>query len=215
VSRPIVASCVVAALAVAVLPAAAGAKKPAANTPFSGKICPIPTAGELKAAHISDRCVQFKTAKRARRHSPLGGTLGTIVYAARWGRTSGVGGEAHHFLTVFITKLVGSGNALVVARKELRLKILAHGFPVAVGKPGSVDTGTASCPNPPTDDCTTGDVLAMKGNYVLHVGLGDAPPTVQGAPHAPDPDEGQDNQQEDAVKAPVTAIAKAIAAKLK
>jgi len=209
VQRWILVSFVVGALATAAVPAAAGAKKP-----FSGKICGIPSGAELSAAHISDPCVQFKTSKRA----PKRGSLGAITYSARWGPTSGVGGEVHHFLTVSITKAIGSGPAFDLVRKRLFSKILEHGFPVPVGSRGSVNAEESACPNPPTNDCYTADVLAMKGSYAIHVTLGDAPPTNRAVEPSPaqarEEDEQEDNEFEDTLKAPVTAIAQAIAAKL-
>ncbi len=68
--------------------------------------------------------------------------------------------------------------------------------------------------NPPTDDCTNGEVLAIVGNYLLFVALLDAPPTNPGAEPSPGEDEGQDNEQEATINGPVTAIAKSVAAKL-
>lgn len=205
--RLIVASCV--ALAVAVVPAAAAAAK----RPFSGNICAIPNAGQLSAAHITGPCKKWKTVKHAPKRSPLGGTVGTTFYQAQWGTPHGVSGPSHSLL-VQITRIDGSGTALAVTRKLLRDKILEHGVLVAVGKPGSLFTETSSCVNPPTGDCTWGQVLALVGSYYLLVSLHDAPPTNPGAEPSPGEDEGQDNEQEATIMAPVTSIAKAIAAKL-
>jgi hypothetical protein len=206
--RLIAASCTAGALAAAALPAAAGAKKP-----FSGNICAIPVSGLLSAAHITEPCIRGKTHKIAPKPSPLGGTVGQVISTAHWGLPHGVNGPSHYLL-VSATKVIGSGNALAVAKKILRDKVIEHGAPVAVGSPGSLLTDTASCVNPPTEDCTSGSVVAIVGSYYMLVQLEDAPPTISGAEPSPGEDTPQDDEQEATVKAPVTAIAKAIAAKL-
>ena len=78
--RLIVASCVTGGLAMAIFPAAA-----VARAPFSGNICAIPTVGQLSAAHITEPCIKGRTGKSAPKRSPLGGTVGQIVYSAHWG----------------------------------------------------------------------------------------------------------------------------------
>jgi hypothetical protein len=181
-------------------------------TAFSGNVCGIPSARELTAAHISAPCHKVKTAKVPVKKSPLGGSIGSITWSARWG--SAVHAPTH-YLGVGISKELGSGTAHNVVMKHFRGSVLQHGALINVGKGlASIYTDTASCSNPPTDDCTRGTVLAVVGNYVVNVSLDDYPPTNPGAEPSPGDDEGEDNAQEDAIKPALRQIAKSVVAKL-
>jgi hypothetical protein len=172
-------------------------------------------AGELAAAHITNPCHEVKTAKSPIRKVPIGGTAGSITWAARWG-TAGRGDQPVHYLGVVVSKETGSGKALAIYEKNLRLEILGHGglIPVRKGGLASVDTNTASCPNPPTDDCTRGDVLGIFGRFTVQISLADFPPTDPSAPASPGDDEPEDNAQEDAIKPALRSIAASVFARL-
>jgi len=206
--RPIVVSCVLVLAGASAVPGALAKK------PFNGNICGIPFGGELAAAHISDPCVKGKTRNHPAKRSPVGGSVGSTIYSAHWGQAHSSASPSHYLL-IEITKYYGSGNALSLGRKLLFGEVLQNGYPIAVGNRASLATDTYSCAmNPPTGDCTKGEVLAIVGNYFVLVGLDDAPPTIAGAEEGPAEDEAQDNEQEETIKGPLTAIAKSIAAKL-
>ena len=193
---------------------AVGAASPQAASAFNGNICaPVNASGALAATHVTGPCVKLKTVHTAPRPSPIGGTVGSIGWWARWGTPSADSGP-HHLLTVSVTRLRGSGAALAVARKRLRLKVIGNGEPVGVGKPGSFSGDTSACENPPTDACVRGELLAIVHGYVISVGLVDAPPGIPGAEAGPPQSEGEIYAQEQALKGPMLGVAAAVAGKL-
>jgi hypothetical protein len=203
---------VVASLVVAI-PATAGSAAAAplalsSKKAFSGNLCRLPTLAELGSAHISSGC-----ANKIARHTSKGplGTVTTEQFAASWGRPpfGGLG----HWLLIIARRVTGSGPALAAARAKLRLKIIGHGAPVAVGSVASELGETSSCANPPKDDCTSATLLALVKNYFLQVSLADYPPTGEGVEDPPE-DEPQDLAQEESDKGPITAIAATVASKL-
>lgn len=67
-----------------------------AKKPFNGNICAIPSAAALAGAHISDSCPKSKMITHPLKPSPLGGTTGSTVYTAHWGKLVGVTGPSHY-----------------------------------------------------------------------------------------------------------------------
>ncbi len=172
---------------------------------FSGNICNLPSGAELTAAHISGPCKKLRTRTQTSR-TPFG-TLTQTRFSANWGflPTSGVG----HVLTIGLTRVSGAHALLAAYRSRIRSRILAEGRPAGVGSVSEWHGETASCPNPPSHDCTTDHVSALVGNYILAVALIDVPT------NAPAPEPSQDGPvdlaQEEADLAPIEAIAKTVA----
>jgi hypothetical protein len=169
---------------------------------FSGNVCHLPSGAQLTAAHISGACTKVRT-RTETSHTRLG-TLTQTKFAAHWGflPTTGAG----HVLTIGVTRVTGDHALLVAARARFRSRTLSEGVPVGIGSVSEWHGETAACLNPPSEDCTTVHVSALVGNYILAVVLIDVPT------NAPAPeDEPVDLEQEEADKAPVVAIAKAVA----
>jgi len=182
---------------------------------FSGNVCGIPSSGELAAAHIEDPCHKVKTAKVPVKKSPLGGTVGSVEWGGRWGKPTNAGMPSH-YLGVLVTRELGSGRALELFEKKFRLSVIGNGAPINVGKgTASMLTETASCPNPPTSDCTKGTVLAIVGRYVVEIFLNDFPPTIPGASEeGQGEDDAEDMAQEELIKPVLREIANSVVAKL-
>jgi hypothetical protein len=195
------------ATAVSILLAAAALAAPGSALGFPKSLCSVPSAGELTAANISGACKKLKTTHHVT-HTPLG-DLRSKALGAAWGDvpTSGVG----HHLAISVTKFSGSAAALAEGRKRLRAKVLAEGSPVGVGSTSEWHGETASCPNPPTDDCTVSTVSAIVHNSLVAVSLIDFP---TGGSESQANDDAEDLAQEEADKGPVVAIANTIAKKL-
>lgn len=189
----------------------------ASKAPFSGNLCSIPSSGELSAAHISVPCTKDKTVTQRPKKSPLGGTAGSILYGAHWG--VGVSGPSH-VLSITVTKLTGSGNALKYGEQIYKLKIQSKGeLPLTAASDGSVDTEPLSCENPPTGVCTKGTLLGQVGPYVILIGLADHPPTNPAIPEnsielTPEQRQAQADAYAHELEAPLLAIGKSVAAKL-
>jgi hypothetical protein len=207
-------------LAFAIPAASASAAQHAASTSkarFSGNLCSIPSAGELTAAHISEPCTKGKTVSRRPRKSPLGGTAGSIMYSAHWGVF--VTGP-QHVLSIIVTKLTGSGNALKLAEQTFKLKIKSKPFQsISAGGDGTVETEPISCKNPPTGICTKGTLLGQVGPYVILIDLADHPPTNPAIPEdsieiTPEARQAQAEAYAQELQAPLFAIGKSVAAKL-
>lgn len=172
---------------------------------FSGNICGLPTGAELTAVHITGPCKKLRTRTQISR-TPFG-KLTQTRFAANWGflPTNGVG----HVLVIGVTRVSGDRALLSAYRARLRAHILVEGRPAGVGSVSEWHGETASCPNPPSDDCTKEQVSALVGNYILAVDLIDVP-TNAPAPE-PSQDEPVDLAQEEADLAPIEAIAKTVA----
>ncbi len=197
-----------AALAVAISPGAASAK-----AHFKGNVCSLVSAGELAAAHIpGPACTKGKPIIKAAKPTPLGGTYGASEWGAHWGVHEG--GSPIHYLVVTVFKIYGSGASLAKAHARLRHQVLAYGHPIGVGKPGAFFGESATCSNPPTDDCTNDSVKALVGSYEVFVLLEDAQPGPAGAETPPGDDTAQDQEEQESDRGPVIAIAKSIAAAL-
>jgi hypothetical protein len=190
---------------------AAGKKKPPGVN-----ICALPSASELMAAQIVGPCRKGKTSVQAPRHSPLGGTSGSVLYKGAWGSPTG----PSHSLTVIVMHLTGSGKALALAEQIFRGRVLAHGAHVALGKGAfsSTYSETFACPNPPTGDCTNGSFLAIKPGWFVEVFLTGYPPTIPGASEeeagSEVNDEAEDRKQEEQLEVPLKALGKSVATKV-
>jgi len=218
VSALAVSALAVSALAVAVIAASAVAAhaldRPAAasRAAFSGNLCGLLKVPELAAAHISAPCVKGRTT-RTSANTPLG-SVTTQTFGAHWGSLphGGPSGPSH-YLTMIAARYTGSAPALAFGLKRIRNGILRHGKLVSVGNPGTLDSETFSCVNPPKEDCTHLSVFGLVKDYVLEVTLYDFPPTGVGVVD-PGEDEPQDNAQQELDEAPIVSIAKTVAAKL-
>jgi hypothetical protein len=189
---------------------AAGKKKP-----FSLNICALPSPGELAAAQIEAPCHKGKTTTIAPKHSPLGGTVGSVLYEAAWGTQTG----PSHSLTVLVTHLLGSGKGLAFSEHIFKLRVLSNGKPLAVGKRNYASDAaeTSACVNPPTGDCTRGTFLAIKPGWFVEVFLTGYPPTIPGTTEDEEGsqvnDEAEDIKQEEQLEAPLSTIGKTVTAK--
>jgi hypothetical protein len=162
-------------------PLAAGPSAAKVAKPASLNACTLPLAAEVAAAEVTDPCTKVKTVTEPVKRSPLGGTAGSTTYTAHWGKvTEG----PNHYLGISVTKLAGSGRALSLLREHWRLGVLGNGALFAAGKgvTASVLMESGACYNPPTEACTSGTLLALKGNFTVLIGFTSAPPTIPGAP---------------------------------
>lgn len=211
---PIACLFVIAALAVVATPAFAMQPFATSNSkPFSGNLCGLPIAAELSVTEISEPCVEEKTRNQPVKRTPFGGSLGEVHYGAGWGQL--LGATPIHHLKILFTKVQGSGKGLKLFEKNFRSEVLSNGLPVHVGNPGSLITETYSCTNPPTDDCTSGQLFAIVGQYDVRIFLYDYPPTNPSATEEPPgADEAEDEAQEKPIKAPLIAIGQEVAARL-
>ena len=163
---------------VALLPAVASAKP---KKPFTPNVCNI-AGGAVSSAQVTAPCHQLATVTERGKLTPLGRAPTLVLYRARWGP---VGTTAHpeHFAEVGLGHLLGRGKTLEIARSEYRLKVIGNGTPVAVsGGIGSVFTEPFACVNPPTELCSSGEFMALKGNWAIQAHLSDMPETIPGAP---------------------------------
>ena len=206
--RRIQVSVLAATLAAAVLPGAASAK-----AHFKGNVCSLVSAGELAAANIpSPACTKGKPIIKAAKPTRLGGTYGASEWGAHWGVRE-VGSPIHH-LVVTVFKIYGSGASLAKAHERLRQEVLTYGLPIALGNRAAFYGESAGCTNPPTNDCTDDGVKALVGSYLVFVLLEDAQPGSAGGETPTGDDTAQDEEEQQADKAPVIAIAKSIVAAL-
>ncbi len=170
--------------ALAMLPGSASAGvKPAAKhkKPFTLNLCKI-AAGAVSSAQVTAPCHQFPTVTEAGKPTPIGRAPTLVVYIARWG-AAGSTGHPEHFAEVDASHLVGSGSTLELAEKEYRSKVIANGLPVSVpGGRGSVFSEPFACVDPPTEKCSSGEFMAIKGTWAIQAHLTDFPPMIPGAP---------------------------------
>jgi hypothetical protein len=164
--------------AVAILPPQASAKHKRAITL---NLCKI-AGGAVSSAQVSAPCHQLPTVTEPGKPTPIGRAPTIVLYGARWGQV-GSTANPQHFAEVTVGHLLGKGKTLEIAEKEYRLKVIGHGLPVAVsGGTGSVFTEPFACVNPPTEQCSSGQFLAIKGTWAIQAHLSDLPPTIPGAP---------------------------------
>ncbi len=171
---------VIASLAAAALLAAPASAKPK-RKPFTLNLCKI-AGGAVSSAQVTAPCHQLPTITEVGKPTPIGRAPTLVIYGARWGT---VPGTAHpeHFAEVTVAHLLGKGKTLEIAEKGYRGKVLSHGLPVAVGGgTASVFTEPFACVNPPTELCSKGEFMAIKGNWATQAYLIDLPPTIPGAP---------------------------------
>ena len=205
--RRIQGSVLAAALAAAISPGAASAK-----AHFKGNVCSLVSAGELAAANIpGPACTKGKPIIKAAKPTRLGGTYGASEWGAHWGVHEG--GSPIHYLVVTVFKIYGSGASLAKAHQRLRQEVLTYGLPIALGNRAAFYGESAGCTNPPTNDCTSDGVKALVGSYLVFVLLEDAQPGSAGETPTGD-DTAQDEEEQQADRGPVIAIAKSIAAAL-
>jgi hypothetical protein len=167
--------------ATALLPAAAPAKPTKPKKPFTLNLCKI-AGGAVSSAQVTAPCHQLAKITEPGKPTPIGRAPTLVLYGARWGT---VGSTAHpqHYAEVRVGHLLGKGETLEIAKKEYRGKVLGHGLPVAVGGgTASVFTEPSACVNPPTELCSKGEFMAIKGNWAIQAYLDDMPPTIPGVP---------------------------------
>jgi hypothetical protein len=177
---------------------------------FAGHLCHIVTAAELAAAHVTASCNGDKRFSRTAK-TPLG-SVTTETFSASWGKPSRSGPS--HEVAVTVTRVKGSAAAIAYGLKKLRGEILERGALVSVGSIASIEGDTASCVNPPTEDCTTSllAAIAKKNNYEINVFLSNAP--TGGEPEGSSGDDPADIKQEEADRPPMIAIAHTVESRL-
>jgi hypothetical protein len=171
---------------------------------FSGNLCATASTGALSGLKVSGSCVQSASTKV--RSTPFG-SVRVVTHMARWGSFSA---PTHH-VTVAVIHVQGSAAAIAVYAKAFRAEVLANGIPVRL-KPLTTEAGdTAACHNPPNDDCTRAEVMAIAGQYGV-IGSYYGPARFVGAddPQDPSADDKYDVTQEDAVKGAVVELANSI-----
>jgi hypothetical protein len=176
---PIAALVALALVGVVAAPAAAGKPKKK-KLPIGPNICSIASSA-VAAAKVTEPCTKGKTVVVKGKSTPLGETASTVTYGAHWGKAS-TAANPRHWAAVILIHASGSASALELIRRAARLKVLAHGLPVAVsGGIGSVYAEPNACLNPPTHQCGNAIFLALKGNWLIEAYLNDFPPTIPGA----------------------------------
>jgi hypothetical protein len=200
-------SLVVAALAAALLPVSgsAGAKA------FSGNLCATASKGALSALKISGPCHQSRSTKV--RATPFG-SVRVTTYTAAWGPHGSISAPTSH-VSFAVIHVDGAAAALAFYAKSFRTEVLANGIPVKMN-PLTTEAGdTVTCHNPPIDDCTRAEMMALVGHYgVIGVYYGPAKFVAVDDPQEPSVDEKNDRAQEDQVKAAVVALVNSITAAL-
>jgi hypothetical protein len=191
------------AAALVTSPAAANVTATASRA-FGGNPCNLVTS--VLAVHITAPCLRAGTVTQ-QIHTPVG-SVRAVTYKARWG-----GGD--HSLTLVVHNLRGSPAVLTAARTYFRGSILENGL-LFSGKPlASEFLDTIACVNPPTEDCTTGKIEEIVGNYFVQIFLHDTAPFIYADnPTNPAVGEANDRAQEETLKGPWVTIGASVAAKL-
>jgi hypothetical protein len=185
-----------------------------AKSPTLG-LCGI-AASAVASAHVESPCREHATTTLRGKQTPIGRAPTVVIYGANWGTPSSAA-NPRRFAEVTVAHLQGSGPTLEFAKKEYRLKVLAHGAPVTAGKgaTASLLTEPFACFNPPTHQCSNGSLLAITGNWVIQVGVEDYPATTPGAPELElAAAEAAIKQTEELMKPRIVAIGKVVAGKL-
>jgi hypothetical protein len=179
---------------------------------FNGNLCATASKGALAKLKVAGPCVSSKPDTKVQ-STPLG-SIRTVTYQARWGSFGTISAPTHH-ASAEVIYVQGSAAAVAYLQKAFRGEVLANGAPVSMN-PLTTEAGdTAACKNPPIDDCTKGEVMAMVGQYGLIVEYyGPAKFIGPDDPQNPSVDEKNDVAQEDAIKASVVALANSITAAL-
>jgi len=162
----------------AILPATASAKH---KKPVTLNLCKI-AGGAVSASEVTAPCHQLATITEPGKPTPIGRAPTLVLYDARWGKVTSTSFPMH-FAEVRVGHLLGKGKTLEIAEKQYRSKVIANGLPVSVsGGIGSVYSEPFACVNPPTEQCSSGEFMALKGNWAIQAYLDDLPPTIPGAP---------------------------------
>jgi hypothetical protein len=197
---------VAAALAAAVilLPAASG---DAGAMLFNGKLCATASKEALYELKITGPCISSKDVKV--QSTPLG-SVRTVTYQARWGSFGSVSAPKSS-ATAAVIYVQGPAAAVAIAQNYFRSEVLANGQTVRLN-PLTTEAGdTAACHNPPIDDCTKGEVMAIVGQYGVIVEYqGPAKFLGRDDPQNPSVGAANDVKQEDAIKGDVVALTNSI-----
>jgi hypothetical protein len=180
---------------------------------FSGNLCAGVPAGSLAVLKISGPCVVVQKGSVRVRSTPLG-SLRSVAYSARAGQYGSISDPKAH-LSIQAINVQGSAAAVAYLRKGWRAEVLKNGI-LFSSKPLATESGdTFSCHNPPTGDCTEAEILGLVGQYAVTIGY-EAPTELTNPddPQNPSVDEANDRAQEEAIKGPFVALAKAVMAKL-
>jgi hypothetical protein len=196
-----------AAFAAAALPGSgnAGAKA------FSGNLCATASKGALSTLKISGPCAQSRSTKV--RSTPFG-SVRVVTYTATWGPHGSISAPTSH-VSFGVIHVDGSASAIAFYAKSFRAEVLANGVPVKM-KPLTTEAGdTVTCHNPPIDDCTRAEMMALVGHWgVIGAYYGPAKFIAVDDPQEPSVDDKNDLAQEDAVKTAVVALVNSITAAL-
>jgi hypothetical protein len=136
-----------------------------AHRPFSGKLCPVITATQLAAAHVSAACVRKPT------RTVGNGPIQERISAATWG----VGATAPSWLSVLVQKPSAEPALLKQIQAAFRKSVVANGPRVKVGSIGSVSTSTYD------GSRHKGKLLFIAGGYDVVVDLNDDNPAASRA----------------------------------
>jgi len=179
---------------------------------FGGNLCAIASASALRDLKISGPCVRRTTVSKAQ--STPYGTVRSVTYQAYWGTFGSISAPTYHAAFTVI-HVQGSAAAVAYLKARFRSEVLGNGAPVRL-KPLMTEAGdTAACHNPPIDDCTQAEVMAIVGQYgVVGTYYGPAKFVGEDDPQKPSVDETNDAAQEEAVKSDVVALANSIIAAL-
>lgn len=174
---------------------------------FDGNLCKAVSPGSLYQLKIPASCSSHKVVHV--QSTPLG-SIRTVTYVAHWGFS------AAHTLSAEAIYVHGSAAAVAYARNYFRQEVLANGTPFRL-KPLATESGdTYACDNPPIDDCTKGEIMALVGQYGVTIALNYGPAKFIAAddPLNPSVDEKNDLAQEDAIKGDFIAAANEVIAAL-
>ena len=178
---------------------------------FGGNLCKVASTSALSDLHISGGCYRSTSVKT--RATPYG-PLQTVTYQARWGAFGSVSAPTHH-ASVAVVRVDGPDAVLAYYAQSFRGEVLANGELVGT-KPLMTEAGdTQSCHNPPIDDCTHAEVMAIVAHYgVIGTYYGPAKFIGEDDPQNQSVDDTNDVTQEQADKADVVALASSITAAL-
>jgi hypothetical protein len=197
-------------LAVAVIASAWAASETATASNakvFPGNLCVLVSVAELAKVHVSSPCVKVRTATVVS-NTPLG-AVRIVQYSAV--AQSG----ADHSLRIVVQNPQVPASELAAAKQYLRGLALSNGQLFSRNPWASYYLDTASCANPPTDDCTAGTIKAVVGVYFVQIFLRDTAPFLHpDDPQNPAVDEANDRAQEDTAMTPFEAIGRSVIAGL-
>jgi hypothetical protein len=195
------------AATVTLLPAASSV---AGTKAFTGDLCSTLSASTIAAPplNISGTCVRGRT-KTYEVSTPLG-SIRTVSYWARWGSPISISAPKST-LSIGVTYASGSSAAIAYVQQHFRGEVLANGTPFSA-KPLATDAEeTTACHNPPTGDCTRGEIMALVRHYGVTIAYaGPTDSVAQDDPQHPSVDKNNDLAQEKDIRGPLIGVAQAV-----